>query len=397
MMVIIGLAGMVIDIGNVERVRESMQNAADAAATGGASTLLDSLPSSSSTAFATAVRYGMGPDGLNRVDGVDTDTVQQSIDVHCDTQYSACSTSTGPNTVTVHETASVPTFFMGMFGIDNIGVSVDSEACAPCSESKHDIMLVLDRTGSMNGDARAANHLPKIQNLKTALLNGLLTTLDPDEDRVGMVVFPPNTATASTCDPGPDGEWYHDPTLTYLAEPMDGGFVDRTGTPNEQSPLVRSIECLAPFGTTDYADPLAAAQRELDAYARPGVQKVIVMISDGGANQLDRTWKCDTPFKGIPNCNLPCQLGITAAATARNDGIDVYAIAYGDLADDEWCQGSADYQYQDTSHTMTGYDAMQQIASPDDYYADPDPSDLKYLLRQVSGAITGGTGSRLTK
>ena len=33
---------------------------------------------------------------------------------------------------------------------------------------------------------------------------------------------------------------------------------------------------------------------------------------------------------------------------------------------------------------MTGYEAMQQIASPGDYYADPDPSSLRNLLPEIA-------------
>ena len=47
---------------------------------------------------------------------------------------------------------------------------------------------------------------------------------------------------------------------------------------------------------------------------------------------------------------------------------------------------------------MTGYEAMQQIASPGDYYADPDPSSLRNLLPEIAGQIIGGQmQSRLVK
>ena len=62
MVVIIAIAGLVIDLGNVERVRAQMQNAADAAATAGASTLLD-FQSNVAVAEDTARRYGMAADG----------------------------------------------------------------------------------------------------------------------------------------------------------------------------------------------------------------------------------------------------------------------------------------------------------------------------------------------
>ena len=46
---------------------------------------------------------------------------------------------------------------------------------------------------------------------------------------------------------------------------------------------------------------------------------------------------------------------------------------------------------------MDGYTAMQQIASPGDYMEDPDPMNLKHILHQVSGELTGATTSRLVK
>ena len=225
-----------------------------------------------------------------------------------------------------------------------------------------------------------------------------------------MVVFPPNTATASTCDPGPDGERYHDPTLTYLAEPMDGGFVDRTGTPNEQSPLVRSIECLAPFGTTDYADPLAAAQRELDAYARPGVQKVIVMISDGGANTgpncqdvvTTTTTGSGNHKKTVttttkdqdPECIQPCQSAVNAAASYKQAGVLVYTVLYGDQSDVPYCE---DYDGDKEVPTITPQQAMADIAGTNkvtgasDYYDDPDPTDLTGIFQEISADMSAGT------
>ncbi len=161
---------------------------------------------------------------------------------------------------------------------------------------------------------------------------------------------------------------------------------------------MRDIQCLSPIGPTDYADPLAAAQAQLAGWGRAGVDKVIVMISDGGANELDASWNCTTYGKLRPSCQDPCRRGIEAAQAAKDAGTDVYAIAYGDLGPDEMCRVVDDYVYADRSAPqMSGYDAMEQIASPGKYYPDPDPAELKYLLRQVTGAIVGGTGSRLTK
>ena len=419
MMAIIGLAGMVIDLGNLERCRAQMQAAADAAATAGANELMQSSPTNAHAGEDTAREYGMSSAGKNQVAGIDTQTVSEQITTGCDTTYSPCSvTDTGPNTVTVHEDADVPTFFLGMFGFRSFRVSVDAEACGPCGgASPHDIMLVLDHTGSMSGTSDSSNHHSKIQNLKDALLLGLLPGLSPTLDRVGMVAFPPNTAPAPLCtQTNASGFLYDDPTANFLIEPLSYGFIDNTGAPNDGSPLIQTINCLPADGRTDYYDPLKVATEELNATARPGVQKVIVMISDGAANQVADS-QCAQVHSGdaqpIFGCANPCKAGIQQADTARSDGINVYAIAYGDLSltDDTYCH-YADYYgdvnsqaaYDLPTNTyrelpiMTGYQAMQQIADPGDYYADPDPGSLRNLLPQIASDIVGAKmQSRLVK
>jgi Putative Flp pilus-assembly TadE/G-like/von Willebrand factor type A domain len=400
MVVITGLAGLAIDVGNMERAKAAMQNAADAAALGGASTLLHSVPTDSQLAVDTADSYGMALGGKNPVDGIDPSSVSQTASAACDLNYSSCGPSTGPNTVTVHDTASVPTYFLSLFGIDSVSVSVNAEACAPCSNSPHDIMLVLDRTGSMlyPGKNNSSGE-SKIQLLKDSLLLGLLPTLDPDLDRVGIAVFPPNTASSGACDVKDNfADYYIDPTRTYLEMPPTGGFDNSDGTPNQSSTIVQLINCLTPAGATDYADPLNVAWSALGAWARPGIPKVIILISDGAANQIDDP-NCRISDVDRWACGHPCQVGIQQANAIKNQGVTIYAIAYGTLGDDEYCNISRDavWAQVDAASTMDGYDAMQQIASPGDYFADPDPSALRNILHEATEQMLGAQSTRLVK
>lgn len=399
MVVIIAIAGLAIDLGNVERVRAEMQNAADAAATSGASTLLD-FQSNVPVAEDTARRYGMAADGVNQITGVDTSTVSQTVSVECNVEYSGCGSAT-PNTVAVHETASVPTYFLSIFGITSIDVSTEAEACAPCQSSPHDIMLVLDHTGSMAAAGKYSSNtsVRKIDNLKAAVLQGFLTTLDPTYDHVGLVVFPPDTASAPACTPKNNVDNYRDyldPTANYLEARLSNGYVDSNGTPNPSSQLIQDIGCLMPYSRTDYADPLEVAQSELDADGRPGVPKIILLISDGAANQLDDP-VCPVTTTPIWSCMHPCQVGINVANTIKNAGTEIYAIVYSDLEWDNECSPVDGYHAGWPDDTMDGYTAMQQIASPGDYLEDPDPMNLKHILHQVSGELTGATTSRLVK
>ena len=393
---IIAMAGFAIDVGNLERVRAQMQSAADAAATAGASSLIENQADTPAAKNA-AIKFGMDASGRNKIDGVDTKKVIQTVDVACDTQYSPCAVTT-PNTVTVHESASVPTYFLSIFGFGDVAESVDAEACGPCAgpPTGHDIVLVLDHTGSMAADG--GGNQRKIDLLKSALLQGFMTGLNPSQDRVAMVVFPPNTADSGPCSPKDNGlDYYADSTRTYLDRDFTTGYADATGAPNPSSPLIQDIGCLAPAGRTDYADPMAVAKSLLDKRGRAGVPKAVVMISDGAANQIDDPL-CRTTRAYNFDCLSPCGAGIDVAKTLKDEGIKIYAVAYGSFGGDERCDKTAHYDSPVDPPYMTGYQAMQAIASaPDTYLADPDPTQLKSILGQVSSAITGQTGSRLVK
>ena len=61
------------------------------------------------------------------------------------------------NAVSVQETGHVSTFFVRFFGISTLNVHVRSTACSPCGVKPLDIMLVLDRTGSMCQNSSGGN------------------------------------------------------------------------------------------------------------------------------------------------------------------------------------------------------------------------------------------------
>ena len=53
------------------------------------------------------------------------------------------------NAITVKSVAKVPTFFGRIVGVNSLTVSAKATACFPCSVKPLDIIIVLDRTGSM--------------------------------------------------------------------------------------------------------------------------------------------------------------------------------------------------------------------------------------------------------
>src|SRR4029079_2031874 len=115
-------------------------------------------------AIATAHAYSGEPGGRNAIPG--TQDVQLNVSANCNTSPKFCSPA---NTLTVDPYADVKTYVLGLIGIDTIPVKVHAQACSPCATTPLDVMIVLDRTGSMAGQ--------KIQNAEQGV-EGFLATLD---------------------------------------------------------------------------------------------------------------------------------------------------------------------------------------------------------------------------
>ena len=120
---------------------------------------------------------------MNPIPGVPAGNVTESVSVDCETQVGYSCTNGYPNTVTVDETAQVPTYLLRLLGFSTITLKAHAQACSPCGGVPLDVMIVLDRTGSM----RASNKLPQAK----AGIMAFLSTMDPSMDNVGLAVLPP--------------------------------------------------------------------------------------------------------------------------------------------------------------------------------------------------------------
>jgi len=54
------------------------------------------------------------------------------------------------------------------------------------------------------------------------------------------------------------------------------------------------------------------------------------------------------------------------------------------------------YQQQKESPAITSITAMQEMATPGNYYPDPDPTNLKTVFQQIASDLAAGT-SRLVQ
>jgi len=385
-------AGLVIDLGNAYRVQQALQASTDASAAAGAGQLTMVFPPVSATAIAAAKKYGSQSGGANPITGVPAANVTQTVTATCVVQGTF--TCTYPNTVTVDETANVPTYLLKLLGFSTIQLKAHAQACSPCGEVPLDIMLVLDRTGSMS----ASNKLPQAK----AGIMAFLKTMDPAVDNVGLAVLPPAPSTAAACtdvDPYFNGDpsgTYSLANPAYTVVPLSNAYASAVGQLNAGSPLVSTVNCVQAGGSTAYAEALDAAYAELQADGRPDAQKAIVILSDGAANTGPSYLASTSRYR-----TNPCGQGVTSAGTAKAAGVFVYSIAYTADQDDCYAAVGADVNGTIVTRSQTtlespslgAEDALEQIATPGTgyFYDLPDPTSLTGIFRQIAANIAGGT------
>jgi hypothetical protein len=387
LVVLLGFAALVIDVGHAYLAQRRLQASVDAAALAGA----DGLPSVSQ-AGSYAAAYGAA--GHNVPDGIDN--VQMTVSMRCLSSAPGCTPSTdesctGPcNAVIVKETASIPTVFGKVLGIDSIPVHASASACSPCGTKPLDIMLVLDRTGSMCTTDTGADDHPECTDMENARggLKTFLTFMDPKLDRVGFAVLPPAKSPNDVC-PFTAGP-YNTPNDNYVLVPLTSDFTS-TG------PLVSAIDCVQAAGTTSYANALESAQAELAKDGRANAQKVIVFMSDGAANTGPTSYPQSSPYRATP-----CHQGISSSQTIQAAGTVVYAIGY-DVGHDV-CQGlnknsSGTWVQGPEKPSISALQALQGIATPSTsenqyFYNQPDAAQLNGIYANVAADLLNGT-SRL--
>jgi Putative Flp pilus-assembly TadE/G-like/von Willebrand factor type A domain len=368
MIVLLGFCALVLDVGHAYLAQRRLQSSVDAAALAGAT----ALPSVAS-ASALATTYGQG--GQNSPEWVDD--VQMTVSTKCLANVPGCTTA---NAVSVKETGTVRTIFGGLLGVPTFGVNANATACSPCGAKPLDIMLVLDRTGSMCTKSDGTDDHPACTDMENARagMKTFLQLMDPTLDHVGLAVLPPAPAGGSVCSAARN---YNNPDDPYVIVPLSNDYSSK-GALDPSSSLVSTINCVAAGGTTSYASALEAAQAELVKDGRSGVQPVIVLLSDGAANT-------GPSFAPASYRQTPCHQGMDSSATIQSAGTLVYSIGY-DVEHDR-CK-SSDGSLETPS--IQAYGALQGIASAGDFYNQPDAAQLNTIFSSIAVDLLQGT-SRL--
>ncbi len=372
--IMLGMAAFAIDVGHAYLVKRQLQASSDAAALVGAQALPD-------VAAAAALAQQYGPGGKNPLPGADGG-VKVDVSTRCLAGTTDCST---PNAVVVNETLTLPTTFAKLLGIDNLTVHTTSTACSPCGEKPLDVMLVLDRTGSMCTTPSGAPD-PACTDLNNARdgMKTFLELMDPGLDHVGLAVLPPATSLSARC-ATPTSASYNSTSSPYVIVPLSSDYLSG-GALNDHSTLVSAIDCVQAGGSTSYATALEKAQQELVSEGRPGVDKIIVILSDGAANTGPTYYPAGSSYR-----TQPCHQGIASAQQIDAAGTTVFSIGY-DLQHDR-CQGlnKVTGVQGPEQPAITAEEALLGIAgSPNRFYNQPDPGQLRTIFTSVARDILSG-------
>ena len=377
---LLAMTGFVIDIGHLFNAHRELQASTDAAALAAAQDLPDQA-----LATTVAQNYGARAGGKNSyvdLPGVSTDVTTK------------CLTSAGlkcapVNAIVVQQQASVPMFFLKVIGIDSVDIKARSTAAMNGGTPLPlDIMIVLDRTGSM------CQPCSKMTNARAGVL-AFLSAMDPAIDKIGLAVFPPATSASAACTSPPTSS-YDDPAHPYVVVPLSSDFrTSPTGPLNASSQLVQTTNCLSPGGITSYATALDQAQDELNRTGRSYAQDVIVFFTDGEANYGPTYYGNTSSYR-----TQPCGQGINSSSTIRSAGTWIYGIVYdtnqttrckGWKASPASCAGAPAQAFScDEVPTITAYNAVQQIvADPTKFFYQPIPGDLTTIFERIALDLSG--------
>lgn len=367
---------MVVDLGYLYWNQRVLQSTADAAALAGAMELPDRAK-----AEAVAKSYGTTAGAANHDSRLVS--VDEWITSRCMTSIPGCNPV---NAVVVNEEGHVDTFFMRLFGLSTVNIKVRATACSPCGIKPLDIMLVLDRTGSMCQNSAGGSD-PSCTDLKNAQagMRTFLAYFDPTVDWVGLSVFPPAHSLGTACNT-PSMADYDLKSSPYVIVPLSKDYKLSSGALNTNSNLVKTINCVKGAGGTAYANAIEAAQAELNARGRPDVLDVIVFLSDGAANRGPSYYSTSSPYR-----TQPCHQGVTSAGYSKEKGTVVYSIGYA-LGDDTG--GCTSYTGSAEKPAITVTQALTAIASnAGNFYNQPTPGQLNTIYTQIAADIGTGTSA----
>jgi Flp pilus assembly protein TadG len=180
----LGMSALVVDVANASLYQRKLQAATDAAALAAAK----QLPNSDFTSIGTNFSSSQGD--KNALSGVTLGNL--SVAGKCFQTVVGwgmpCS-STSSNAVSVTASATVPTFFAGIFGMKTVTVGATSTAAKYSNSVAFNVAIIVDSTLSMTQTDTNCNSLSQ----EACALQGvqqMLLALNPKIDNVALFTFP---------------------------------------------------------------------------------------------------------------------------------------------------------------------------------------------------------------
>ncbi len=398
LVVLCGVSALVIDVGKAYVVKRHLQASVDAAALAGAQGLPDPT-----AAEALARSYSGSPGMKNeaaKLPGIATSVTTKCIGTK------PCSPV---NAIVVDETTTTPTIFAKVLGINSFTIHAKGTAMmSQGTPAPSHIMVVVDRTGSMNSSCSAGG--TKLTCLKDGV-KAFLGGMDPAYNKVGLIAFPPGTGNPCTFNPkttdGPTSD-YDAHANGYVVVPLSNDYKTSATSPlNTSSALVSTINCIKAGGTTATATAVDVAHATLAANHDPKAQDVIIFLTDGESNY----GPCTNPnSSGVcsnntsPYRTTPCHQAITSAHAYDASGTWLYTIAYGASglvckgwrssgtgSDGQSCNKKNGYQFNCTEvPSITAATEVSSMASDaSKFFNEPNPGDLTTAFETIAEDLTG--------
>jgi hypothetical protein len=338
--VICGAVAIVLDQGLLRKANQDLWNSLDAGALAGVTLLPDDAVAAESVAldyvdenypsgspsdevdvsFRCLIGSVAGSPRLSDVPSVCDPGSGETWTCNATICTAICAPSAGDtcNTIVVASPTSVDYNFGPVLDVFGGHVATkQSAACkGPCGQAPDtpvDLVMVLDRTQSMNG--------VDTENARTAA-DAVRRAYDPRMQHIGFSMLGPSrTDTTCKTQPAPSIGTASYPTDLARWLPVNlsgtGATLDENYTLST-SALTRAIGCFTNSSTnTDIADPIRAATYALEHQGRTGATKAILLLSDGEPN-ISTT--------GTRNY---CQEAVDAATAAKAKGITVVTVGFG--------------------------------------------------------------------
>jgi hypothetical protein len=419
--VILGMAALVLDQGLLRKSNLDLHNALDSGALAGVGLLRDDPVGAERTAreyvqanfpddlpdenvnvsFRCLIGTESGAPRLSDIPLACDPGADASWVMDDDSAFSPCDPSEGDvcNTIVLSGPAERDYLFAPVLGIESGWTQTQIAAackglCGERPEVPPDLVLVLDRTGSMSG-ADTTNAVNASHSVRRALR--------PEVQRLAFGALGPSR-TGQVCRTHPDssiGQARPSDLRRWVPMGLTGigsGTGDYRG---ETTEMARAIECVAsgngggPFNSstgTDLADPMLMATYELQTSGRSDATHAILLVSDGQPNNST---------SGTRNY---CQEASQAAAGAKAAGIEVFTVAFGidgiacdDPVGSSWHGRDATYLLADMA-TDSVYDGGCPGTENDDgdhFFCVPRTEDLEGLFQKA--IVTMSAHSRLIR